>query len=932
MSNFEIVDLRFEHHPTGLGVSVAAPRLSWRFQSSKGETPRNWAQTSYDVEVHRPSISTEPRMFSASSNSSILNPWPDAKLSSREAAKVRVKAVGLTQQDLEVEPGTESNTGGTQVETKWSEWYSVEAGLLDQGDWQAKCIGPHSDEARLAHERETGGIRPVRLRKAFSVPSESGAQKRARLYITALGLYEAYINGQRVGDEQMTPGWTSYDSRLQYQVYDVGSLLKDDGNNVIAIEIAEGWYAGRLVWREGRRCIWGDRIGAIAQLEILPDTPGSEPFRLVTDDTWSYRESPIQASGIYDGETYDLGQEEKDWHKDITSSSPQAPWATSSDILPFPTAPLQPSVAPPVRVTEEIRPVRILQSPSGKTLVDFGQNLVGRIRINHLRRPKGHRLQIRHAEVLEDGELSIRPLRAAKATDVIIFSEEGELKDWSPRFTFHGFQYIELEGWNPTDETDPLTLDSITALFIHTDMKRTGHFECSNDAVNTLHHNVVRSTRGNFLSIPTDCPQRDERLGWTGDIQVFSPTASFLFECAGMLGNWMKDVIADQAACGGVVPFVVPNVLSDGKEWGVHPQAVWDDVVVLLPWVLYRWFGDVELLRESFQGMRDHLDKAVLRGEEDLWDEGLWQLADWLDPNAPPQEPGLARTDGTLVADEYLVYVTGIVARVAEILELPDQAKKYSADHARLKSAFQDKYVTKAGLVVGDSQTSLALALNFSLLQGDNSSARQKAAARLVKLVRYAKFRVSTGFAGTPQILEALSSTGNLNIAYAMLLEKECPSWLYQVSMGASTTWERWDSMLPDGSINPGQMTSFNHYALGSVAEWIHANVGGISLLTEGWKEFAVRPAPGGDINSANAKFLSPYGLVKSSWRVDGSTFTLDFTVPPNSRATVQLPGEETSKVYGSGEYHLQCPYVDKGNWPPKALYTEFKPQTPANP
>ncbi|TDZ19674.1 hypothetical protein Cob_v007534 [Colletotrichum orbiculare MAFF 240422] len=887
MGPLQAVDLRFEHLPSGLGVPTSTPRISWRVTSDA--IPRNWHQTSYDIQVSRKG--SQPRAFRVDSSSTVLVSWPDTDLSSGESATIRVKSNGRGDDG-------EANTG-------WSEPFTVEAGLLSQDDWKATPITAPSRSDLHPDER---GIRPIRFRKTFDAPNvESG---RSRLYITALGIYEAYLNGDKIGDEWLAPGWTAYQHRIQYQIFDIGHLLKPGEKNTLTVEVAEGWYAGRLLWGEGLTCFYGDRIGVLAQLVIL-DHEATPELLLTTDDTWECMSSPIVASRIYDGETYDLGLETPDWHHDTSTT-----W-TPVETLPFPTSTLVASSSPPVRTTDIVKPVEIFTDPDGKTLVDFGQNLVGKFVIPSLARPSGHRLTIRHAEVLEHGRLGVRPLRAAKQTDTVIFGN-GSLRDWTPRFTYHGFRYVEITGWAASE----MALDSLHVAVVHTDMRRTGFFSCSDADVNALHRNVVWSMRGNFVSIPTDCPQRDERLGWTGDIQIFGPTASFLYDCAGMLTNWMRDVVLDQGDAGGVVPLVVPNVMKDGP-FPALPQAVWDDVVVLLPWTLYTWFGDVGVLRETYAGMKDHL-RSIKRGEDGLWDESLWQLGDWLDPNAPPAEPGLARTDGTLVADAYLVHVTGVMSSIAGVLATPRDAAGFAAEHARLKRLFQDKYISKTGLVVSDSQTALALALRFDLHA--TAAQRGTAAARLARLVRYSKFRVSTGFAGTPAVLHALSGAGHAQLAYRMLLERGRPSWLWPVvEMGATTVWERWDSMLADGAVNPGEMTSFNHYALGSVADWMHASVGGVSPLEPGWRRFLVRPRPGGGVKHAEVEYLSPNGPVRSRWEVEGDRLVVELTVPPNATAVVSLPGGDEQTV-GSGSWTFGSGLDEQveGEWPPQALLTQF--------
>lgn len=918
-----VTDVRFEHHPDGLGLYEPSPRISWRYKSGAGVVPRNWLQTSYEVEIKRHD-SSEPKSFKVNGDSNVLVSWPDSPLTSRETADVRVRAFGIS--------GSEAGSAdGEESETQWSEWISAEAALLERQDWSAEFITSSKRTALPEDGKRTEYFRPIRLRKTFKLDS---VPENARLYITALGVYVAYLNGKRIGEEHMAPGWTSYQHRLQYQTFDVGELLHTGIVNTLAVEVAEGWYAGRVVWGEGFTCFYGEEIGALAQLEFGSKSSESQ-VAVQTDDTWEWRESPILSSGIYDGEVYDLREEEEGWSSVGSQPSLSQSWQSVKK-LPFPDTKLLAAPCPPVKINEFVKPVKIIESPSGKVLVDFGQNLVGKIRIHSLTRPSGHVLTIKHAEVLDEGELGTRPLRCAKATDTITFSDV-PLADYSPHFTFHGFRYIELIGWSPSDASEPLTLDSVSAAVMYNAMERTGHFQSSSDSLNQLHSNVTWSLRSNFLSIPSDCPQRDERLGWTGDIQVFGPTASFIYDSTGFLSNWLRDLIADQKQAGGVVPFVIPDVMPNGP-WPHQSQAIWDDVVVLLPWTIYQWTGDTLALRECYGGMLDHL-KVLPRDGDGLWDTEMWKLGDWLDPSAPADNPALATTDGTLVADAYLVHVTRTIARVAEVLGKADDKARFEQEADKLGKAFRYKYMAASGLVVGDTQTALALSLMFNLHEDSDQAGRALAAARLGKWVNAAQFKVSTGFAGTNAILPALSLTlpgavSNLQYAYKMILTDECPSWLYPVKMGATTIWERWDSMLPSGEINPGEMTSFNHYALGSVAAWMHETIGGLSLANDstgimGWKKFKVQPQPGGDVTSAKTEFLSGYGWIKCSWEVakdreEAQKFKMDLTVPANSTAVVVLPNAEKEDhdegiVVGSGEHHFECAFEAPGDWPPKS-------------
>jgi alpha-L-rhamnosidase len=897
-----------EQHSSGFGIGVPSPRLSWRFSTTSDDNVKGWNQTAYEIQTSRPSRSIETHQVIG--NASVLVPWPSEPLKSRESARVRVRSYGTSDGQAQSGP------------TSWSPWTTVECGLLARDDWIAVPI------ASPIRQPQDSPLRPLRFRKSFRLGN--GAIDRARLYITSLGVYRAFINGQKVGDQCMAPGWTSYQHRLNYQVYDVAPLLNLDGPNVIAVEVGEGWYATRLGFLGGRRQLYGDRLAVLAQLEVRPQNNVPD-ISVITDSTWACCPSAVIKSEIYDGEVYDAREEDLSWNSPTADTNKAASWIPAQE-FPFTTATLVAPDAPPVRVTEERKPRKILKTPSGKTVIDFGQNLVGRVRISSMNKPLGSEVTLTHAEVLEHGEIGTRPLRRAKCTDKII-SAGIELNDWSPQYTFHGFRYVQVDGW--TDQDPPL-VTNMTALVLHTDMARTGWFTCSHPMVNQLHENAWWSMRGNFLSIPTDCPQRDERLGWTGDIQIFCQSANFLYDTAGMLGDWLKDVAAEQLQNGDgcVPPFVVPNVISE-KLWPHLPQAIWDDVVVLTPWDLYRSYGDIGILRRQYQSMLAWIDRGIRRGPDGLWDPELWQLGDWLDPTAPPIEPGDARTNGTLVADAYLVHVTSTMAQISSALGETADAARFQSDACQLKSTFQGKYIAQSGLVVGDTQTALSLAIMFDLHSTSTEAAT--AAARLVHLVRLAKFRVATGFAGTPLITHALTKSGHHQVAYRMLLEKGCPSWMYPITMGATTMWERWDSMLPDGSINPGEMTSFNHYALGSIINWLHSSVGGVTPISPGWKEIRVEPIPGGTIDSAEVAYETPYGRLECRWRIypEDNQFRLELLVPPNSSALVILPSEQHRQTrreldisrdgtwIGSGRHHFSCQWDASSyryGWPPNPI------------
>ncbi|MCJ7551628.1 MAG: glycoside hydrolase family 78 protein [Anaerolineae bacterium] len=844
-----VVRVRFEHLQETLGIGTPQPRLSWLIETST----TGWAQAAYEIEAYTPAGPLYGQTGRVESSDSVLVAWPFTPLSSRQRVTVRVRVWG----------------GDGQV-SAWSELAPVEAGLFDPDDWTGRFIRPDWEEDTTLPQ--PGPL----LRRDFTVRKDV---RQARLYITALGVYEASLNGSTVGDHVMAPGWTSYHHRLRYQTFDVTDLLQE-GPNTIGAMLGDGWFRGRLGFGGGRPSIYGDRIALLAQLEVEYTDGVTE--RIVTDETWRANRGPILTNDIYDGEEYDARLEEPGWSR---PDYDDRGWA-GVRAVEWDNATLFAPLGPPVRRTELVAPEAIFLSPSGRTLIDFGQNLVGWLRLT-VTGPAGQTITLRHAEVLEDGELGTRPLRHAKATDryTLRGSKDGDQETWEPRFTFHGFRYAEVEGW-----PGELKSENIRAVVCHSDMERTGWFDCSDPLINRLHENVVWGMRGNFLDIPTDCPQRDERLGWTGDIQVFTPTASFLFDSAGFLASWLADLAAEQKALG-VVPFVVPTVMPRPTP----PAAAWGDAAVVVPWVLYQRFGDVKILEDQFESMCgwvDLIDRTAGKGR--LWDQGF-QFGDWLDPTAPPEKPADAATPGFIVASAYFARSAEILGQAARILGRKEEEEHYLTLASEVREAFGREYVTPSGRMLSDSATGYALGLQFALLPDE--SQRRHAAARLVALIRARGYRISTGFVGTPLICDALCSQGHHAAAFRLLTQRQCPSWLYPVTMGATTIWERWDSMLPDGSVNPGEMTSFNHYALGAVADWLHRTVAGLAPGEPGYRSLEIQPRPGGGLSHAAAHHSTPYGKAACSWRLTGEDITVEVEVPPNTTARVILPGKDDAPI-----------------------------------
>ncbi|MBA2954615.1 family 78 glycoside hydrolase catalytic domain [Nocardioides sp. MAH-18] len=847
----------FEHHREALGIGEAEPRISFEVSADQG-----WTQRAYELEIR-----TADETWSTGrveSGDSVLLPWPTSALGSRESATVRARVWGAD--------GTPS---------AWSPPADVEVGLLDPEDWLALAISAVGDVAREA-------TAPTLLRREFQI---AGPVSRARLYVTAHGVHEVEINGARVGDDTLSPGWTSYSSRLRYQTYDVTALLQE-GANAIGSWLADGWYCGRLGFHGGESNRYGERTALLAQLEVVL-ADGTRQV-IATDTSWRSGTGPITASSLYDGEVYDARGEVTGWSRPAFDESE---WAGVETVERDPATLVAPD-GPPVRCTEERRPLSAWSTPAGTVLVDFGQNLVGRLRIT-VEGDSGETITLRHAEVLEHGELATRPLRGAAATDTYILAGDG-VETWEPRFTFHGFRYAEISGWPGTDPVREV-LAGVVARVYHTDLRRLGEFECSDPLVNRLHENVVWSMRGNFLDIPTDCPQRDERLGWTGDLQVFAPTAAFLYDCTGMLSSWLKDLAAEQLPDGNV-PWYVPYIPTIPMWTPPEPSAVWGDAAVLTPWDLYVATGDQQVLARQYDSAKAWVELAAsMTADDGAWDHGGYQLGDWLDPNAPPEDPIAALTDPYLVATAYLAHSARRLSEIAAVLGREEDQRRYVEVADRVRGGFRTRYLTDDGLMASDTQTAYALAIAFELLDEQGTAT---AGARLAELVRKAGNKIATGFAGTPLVTEALSRTGHIQAAYDLLLERECPSWLYAVDHGATTIWERWDSMLPDGTVNPGAMTSFNHYALGAVASWLHRRVAGISPAEPGYRVIDFCPNPHGPITSARASHHTPYGTASIRWEVihDGAALHVDVVVPAGASGRIVLPGSELEVAAGRSQ------------------------------
>jgi alpha-L-rhamnosidase len=828
-----------------LGMGESHPRISWKVVSDV----HGWSPERYEITLWRPGA--DPLSVIRESSAQVFEDWPFAPLRSRERFEISVRI------------------GCGADWSAMSERTASEVGLLERTSWSADFISPTT----------FGGLDDA-APLLFTEIELPAAPVLARLYVTAKGLYEFSINQSRIGDDVLTPGWTAYDKRLRFQTYDVTGELHA-GHNLLQAILGNGWYRGQLAW-PGNRSSYGTRLALLAQLEVtLAD---GTTITFATDESWQACESGILFDDLYDGQSSDLR----------IAANPTGKARQGVTVLEDTRVELVAPTTAAVSVTETIAAISITKSPSGKTIVDFGQNLVGWVELTVREMRAGDEVSIRHAEVLEHGELGIRPLRSAKATSRYILSGRPN-ETLKPAFTFHGFRFAEVTGIEDLDIAD------VRALVLGSALRRTGWFESSNADLNQLHQNVVWSMRGNFLDLPTDCPQRDERLGWTGDIQVFAPSANFLYDTSGFLAGWLRDLAADQKADGGV-PNVIPDVLRDPDP----ASAAWGDAATIVPSSLFEAFADRGVLRRQYESMVAWVEKvSTIAGTRRIWDTGD-QFGDWLDPSAPHDDPGRAQADPAVVATAYFARSTFLVARVAKLLGHTAAAARYQLQHAEILDAFNREYVTDAGVVTSDCQTVYALALEWNLL--DSNTKRTHASARLAELVRDAGSRVSTGFVGTPVILDALEIAGHPDLAMSMLLQDQSPSWLYAVKMGATTIWERWDSMLPDGSINPGSMTSFNHYAYGAVADWMHRSVAGLAPIEPGYRRVRVRPNLASELTSASARHDSPYGLVAVSWTRVGDRFDLDVELPFGVTGEIWLPNKREPIEVASGRHGFATP------------------------
>ncbi len=829
----KIYDFRIEYRTNPEGLVVKQPRFSWKIASEE----KNVVQTSWHLTV----VCEGNTVWDSgvvSSSQSVLIPYGGKNLDEEKKYEVTLQ--------IEDHYGNQAQASA-----------SFTTGIFDVKHFQAKMI-THDFQ-----EKETAC--PVFYRK-FQLKKQV---VRAYLYATAYGVYEPAINGRKLGDLYMTPGWTDYHKILQYQYYDVTDNLKED--NTLEMTVGNGWYKGILSF-DCKPERYGSWTGAWAELHIFYEDGSREVIS--TDETWKVRTGQIRYSEIYMGEVIDTDTPEI---KEGTVS------VMSSDL--FDTAVLTAQVNEPVRVTQRLAPKSIFTDPDGNVLADFGQNLTGLVEVR-IKGKKGQKINLRHGEVLDkNGVFYPDTLRTAKSEDVYILN--GEEQVLMPHFTFHGFRYIAIEG---IEDPKP---EMFTACAMHSDMRKTGDFHCSNEKVNQLQSNITWSLRDNFFDIPSDCPQRDERLGWMGDAQVFSWTAAFNRETALFFTKWMRDVSAASSLEQGV-PHIVPDIQ------GTYSSAAWSDAAVIIPWVVYQTYGDVRILEENWKCMHEWVDYIHNHvNENGLWMSG-YQYGDWLALDREIGNKSVGATDVYLVANAYYIYVTDLVAKTAHVLEKPGEAAYYETLRDETLQSFQEEYYTARGRIVSETQTGCVLSLHFNLAREKDRETITKA---LVTNIENHKNHLTTGFVGTPYLCHALSDNGAHETASILFMKEELPSWLYAVNKGATTLWERWDAILPDGTMQDPGLNSMNHYANGAIGDWIYRKIGGINQIEAGYHRFYIKPMFVRGIEEARTELESPYGKIVSHWSCRNGRIRVEIQIPANTTAVLYLPEKEEELKLGSGTY-----------------------------
>jgi len=854
-----ITTLRCEYHENPLGIDSRQPRLSWQIASDV----RGQKQTAYHVLV-----ASTPEKLAVG----VGDLWDSGKVLSDQTIQLAYQGKPLASHmhcywkvmvwDKAGEP------------TIWSTPAMWSMGLLDASAWQAQWIGLDDDPDNVVvmglPDRNMESKSPVKekryypapyLRKTFNV---SRKIMRATLYTTAQGVVEMHINDERVGKEYFTPGWTDYRKRIYYRTYDVTDQL-NPGDNCLGAILGDGWFRGNISILGQNQ--YGDKLRLLSQLHIDYADGSSEV--IVTDDSWKGSFGPIILSDMQEGETYDARKALTGWANAAFNDQAWQAVGSGSVISPL----IEAYPGSPVRKTREIIPVNFYQIPSGDTVFDLGQNFSGWARLK-VKGKAGQKITLQFAEMLnDDGTMYTDNLRSAGVTDHYILSGNGT-EVWEPHFTFHGFRYVQVTGL-----TGKATTDTITGIVIHSDAALTSDFACANPMLNQLFSNIIWGQLSNYLEVPTDCPQRDERLGWTGDTQVFARTGTFNQDVAAFFTKWNIDLMDTQNESG---TFGQQAPVFHG--WG---SPAWADAGVICPWTIYTVYGDVNMIEKHYDQMAKfiaHCKRIGLGGNGG-------GFGDWLAIDS--------KTPKALISTAYFGYTTGLMVEIAEALGKTEDAEAYRKLFVDIFGYFQKTFINEDGTIGEDSQTGYCLALRYNLLTNEQ---RKAAAANLVARIKAKDYHLSTGFVGTGILLNTLTEIGRSDLAYRLIQNTTYPSWGYSIEQGATTVWERWNSYTKKDGFGDVNMNSFNHYAYGACGEWMFRTMLGIDTASDGYKVIVMKPELDKSMSWAKGHYDSIRGRIASDWRVDDNTFHWKVTVPPNTTATLYIPATDTTSVTEGGK------------------------------
>jgi alpha-L-rhamnosidase len=751
--------------------------------------------------------------------------------------------------------------------SNWSAVQNFELGLLNNKDWQAKWVGLDTAKDSVRWRGIILIHKPQYLRKGFELSNDVTS---ARLYITAKGVFDVSVNGENVSDDVMPPGFTTYDKRIETITYDVTDLI-ESGQNTIGVELASGWHSGRLLWGNTP---WDNTMSPkiLCQLE-LQMKDGSKEI-IISDESWKgITEGPLQFAEIYDGEIYNAKLEMPNW---TTNNFDDKNWTSVEAVSIDNDVKLEPKRHSTVKGKIKLTPKDVTKI-NGAVIFDLKQNMVG-VPLVKVPMKKGDTLKIRFAEMLSpDGSFYTKNYRSAHSTDYYIAAKDGDIT-YMPKFTFHGFRYVELSGF---DTSKNPAKDWVTGVVQYSDFDDNGTFTSSHEKLNQLQSNIVWGLRGNFFDIPTDCPQRDERLGWTGDAQVFGPTSMFNADVYKFWASWLQSVREAQLE-DGAIPWTVPDARGNKIA-----SSGWGDVCTIIPWKIYMRTGDTRILEENFKMMQHWLEYHELKSKHYI--SNMMSFSDWLQPY-PENGDNRGDTSSKLIGTAFFAHSAKLTAQVAEVLGKPQEQAKYENLYKKVAKAFENEFFDETGKVnsVAETQTSYLLALAFDLLSDDK---KENAKKLLLEKIAEADNHLRTGFLGTPLLSEVLDETGEIDLMYKLLFNETYPSWFYSINQGATTIWERWNSYSKEEGFNPMNMNSLNHYAYGAIGQWMYERIAGIAPLEAGYKVIRIAPKPRDPLTSASAELETPYGKVSSAWEVKDGTFTLNVTIPTNTSAKVIVPG-----------------------------------------